>query len=86
MRPVLSLKDKRLSKFYDTHAALGVRGEETKFFNLDNFPDNWVCLGVTKVAISGLTISEAIYEYNKELKNVRIIARRKPIRKKVHVS
>ena len=80
MRPVLNLKDLRLKKFYSTHGVLCRRGKEFKFYNMDNLPENWEVIGVARLAISGKTISEAIYHYNKELQNVRIKSRKKPVR------
>ena len=83
-KPILNLKDKRLTKIYSTHGALCYREiagkREFKFFNVDNLPETWKLLGVARLATSGLTISEAIYSYNKELKNVRIKSRKKPVR------
>ena len=86
MKPVLNYKDARLAKIYSSHGVLCMRERaggkrEFKFFNVDNLPETWKIVGVARLAISGLTISEAIYSYNKELKNVRIISRKRIVSK-----
>ncbi len=89
-RPILNYNDSRLKKIYHSHGCLCRRKYPDgrivyMFFNIDNLPDRdiWYRLGVAPLAISGKTISEAIYLYNQELKNVRITGRRRPIPKQV---
>jgi len=79
MKPVLSMKDKRVQKVMNTHACLCTRNRELKFFLLDNIPDNWLRLGITRIAISGLTITESAHKYNMEMKNVRLKSRKRPV-------
>jgi hypothetical protein len=86
MKPVLSLKDKRVVARINTHAALMKRGNEFKWHLLDNLPENWELVGITKIAISGKTISEAVFLYNKAMKNVRIKSRKKPVPESLHSS
>lgn len=89
-RPILNYNDSRVKKIWHSHGCLcrkkTKQGEyQYMFFNLDNLPDRdiWQRLGVARLAISGKTISEAIYLYNKELQNVRITGRKKSIPKQV---
>lgn len=89
-RPILNYSDPRVQKLQRTHACICRRKYPDgkivyMWFNLDNLPDRdiWQRLGVARVAISGKTISEAIFMYNEAMKNVRITGRTKPLRRKV---
>lgn len=87
-KPILSWTDKRVQKLWNSHACLVRRkkigapsGYEYRFCCLDNLPDRdiWQRIGVARLATSGLTITESIYEANKVLANVRIKPRKKVV-------
>ena len=93
-KPILVWTDSRVKKIWGTHAALCRRFNkqtqvwEYRWFHLDNLQDKevWQRIRVARLAISGLTISEAIKYYNDELKRFRIKSAKQVVPKQVPTS
>jgi hypothetical protein len=66
-RPILSLSDKRITKYAKTHGMLAVKGEQQRVFRIGQLPDGWKFVRSVRIDIKGLTISEAIAKLNKKL-------------------
>lgn len=81
MTPILTLSDKRLLKQKDKYAVLcwNKRQQKFHFFHLEEIPAKWFGwqpIKIVKAARSGFTISESIYQMNKEIERVKISRKR----------